>query len=424
MKHYFIDNVILSPAGPFVIASEPRWRAWQSSFLFCKYLHVFSNPAEALSTPSKGVSSSLFRLRKDFVQLIFFFIFCSLLFSPLSFAQSPQTLKLKLFSGQELKEVYIMTEGACCFEILSFEAGQLFWKKKPVQGPLTFVGLTKIRHPEAGQKNVVGKTTIQVVRNGFAIQAEVGLENYVQSVLASELPADTPLEALKAVSIAIRTYAIRFQDRHEAQGFDLCDLTHCQVYGALVRDPIYRRATQATQHKILTYQGEPAVTLYHSVCGGMTSPNQAVFSGKPLPYLQGVDDQGACSQAENFQWQRDVYPREIQKLQALGIHFEKLKIAQGSNKGRIYSFYQEDKNHQEWLASELLSLIGKNLGWALFKSTWFKWEFKGDHLMLEGKGFGHGVGLCEAGASHFAKRGWNYEKILQFYYPGTQLLKR
>ncbi len=330
----------------------------------------------------------------------------------------PKELHLQIFTGRDLQELYIMKDGACCFEILSLKNGQSTWKGQKISLPIEFHGFTRIRHPQLGQKNITGKVVITRSNSSFIIHAQVHFEDYVMGVLASELPPDTPIEALKAVAVAIRSYAAKYGQRHHQENFDVCDLTHCQVYGGFTQNPIYRRIVQQTRGEMLLFQNTPIAALYHSVCGGQTDANQNVYGGPALPYLQGVNDNAICKDGSNFSWESRLSEQEILKLKDAGINLSQLKIISQSKQGRLF---QVDNHGEIILAQELLSNIGKLLGWNRFKSNWFTMRQSEQALVISGKGFGHGVGLCEAGAVAMAKQGKKYQEILLFYYPGTRL---
>ena len=157
------------------------------------------------------------------------------------------------------------------------------------------------------QKKFSGKLLIRVHKKELEILEEIRLEDYVRGVLESEMPQGFPPEALKAQAILIRTYALANVKRHQLEGFDLCDLTHCQVYGG--KNLNYRsleEAVQATRGIFLAYQLKPIQALYHSTCGGHTSANQKVFEGPALSYLQGVDDEKWCSKSPHYTWENSI----------------------------------------------------------------------------------------------------------------------
>lgn len=296
---------------------------------------------------------------------------------------------------------------------------------KPGPAPLEIkmVGVS-----EKGPRRFGGELEIRA-RNGrlFLIERP-DLEDYVSAVLGAELPEDFPLEAQKAQAVLARTYAVAERGRHAAEGFDLCDLTHCQVYaGILPLSSKQSEAIRSTQHQILSYQGKPVSALFHSTCGGHTSANQRVFGGRPLPYLQGVSDGQFCAASPHSLWQGEVPMEQIAVLLEAGgsspIRGEVRSVLPRDREpqGRIFSLELMADQRVEVSAMDFLSWIGKTLGWNELKSNWFEVQVKEGLAHFTGRGLGHGVGLCQWGAKGRAEAGMKFPAILQSYFPGTRV---
>ncbi len=281
------------------------------------------------------------------------------------------------------------------------------------------------------QKKFSGKLLIRVHKKELEILEEIRLEDYVRGVLESEMPQGFPPEALKAQAILIRTYALANVKRHQLEGFDLCDLTHCQVYGG--KNLNYRsleEAVQATRGIFLAYQLKPIQALYHSTCGGHTSANQKVFEGPALSYLQGVDDEKWCSKSPHYTWENSIsipILSEVLKKDSQTNpkgEVQGLKIADGESGGRVFELEIEGKRNAKVAALDFLSVVGRYLGWNILKSNWFSVEIKNNEAVFSGHGLGHGVGFCQWGAKGMAEAGKKYNEILFHYFPGTQLVQR
>lgn len=247
------------------------------------------------------------------------------------------------------------------------------------------------------------------------------LEDYVVSVLASELPGDFPMEALKAQAVLIRTLAIRPTQDHRLQGYDFCDTTHCQLFRPPRPLPEkFLQAVKQTKGRILSYGGKPAVVLYHSQCGGHTSPNHRVFGGRPLPYLRGVEDSAFCGQGPQAQWESTLTVSQLEE--ALNFTpLEQIQIIDGEPQGRNFTLALEGRREEILPAQDFLLRVGKKLGWEKIKSAWFTVDTGNGMVNFKGRGLGHGVGMCQWGARGMALEGKNYREILHHYFPGTQV---
>ncbi len=282
------------------------------------------------------------------------------------------------------------------------------------------------------QKKFLGRVSIRIRDGALFFVEELPLEGYVRGVLEAEVPAGYPPEALKAMAVLIRTFALAHQDRHAKEGFELCDLTHCQVYGGRQMNYLsFDEAVKATRGVTLGYQLKLAETPYHSTCGGHTSSFHCVFGGKPIPYLQGVSDGEACADSPHSTWESTIPLKVLEEVlkkekdtNPKG-EIKNLRIAdQEEGGGRASTIAVEGPRTFEISAQKFLSLVGRYLGWSLLKSNWFEVEVKDGQAHFKGRGLGHGVGLCQWGARGLALKGKNFEEILQHYYPGTQLIER
>jgi len=302
--------------------------------------------------------------------------------------------------------------------------GSQLWIESTPEGFLEVEGEGGVRRRFRGRLN------IRPGSQGLQFFLDLSLEDYVQGVLASEIPADTPIEAMKAMAVLIRTYALASAPRHADQGFDFCDLTHCQAFGGFQESlPQVEVAARSTRCLILTYQDKPIQALYHSTCGGHTSANQNVFGGQALPYLQGVVDP-YCKASPNYSWEAQVERgalEEIFRQESMGAWSGPLTALQAKEaepQGRIFSLEAVGANRLELRTEKFLSLAGKKLGWNQVKSAWFTVLPEGDAFHFTGHGLGHGVGLCQWGARGMALEGKKFDQILRFYFPQTRLRRR
>ena len=244
------------------------------------------------------------------------------------------------------------------------------------------------------------------------------LETYVARVLAGEAVRNSQPAALEALAITVRTFALANRGRHQADGFDLCDTTHCQVLRAAT--PATESAAQATAGRILTSGGIPAQVFYSASCGGRTEIPSNVWPGAENPaYLPSADDDG-CGGAPA--WEADLAPADLLRaFKAAGFRGDRLqdvRILSRNSSGRVARLKLEGLRPEEITGQDLRVAVGHTLGWQHIKSTAFDLQWKGSAYHFSGHGSGHGVGMCVIGSARLAERGTAATAILAKYFPG------
>ena len=258
------------------------------------------------------------------------------------------------------------------------------------------------------------------------------LEDYLVGVLAEEMPASYHMEALKAQAVAARTRLRTGCDKHPEA--DACaDYAHCQGYlgnagqqakwGAeyAVYHARLQKAVSDTAGEIITYEGTPITVLYHAVSGGFTEDAKAVFGGE-VPYLKGVESKGeeGVSKFETTQSFTNAnaaallnaaFPNAHLSAEWLPIQLMPLSF---SDSGRVALLQLGDT-----------VITGRELRQALnLNSTLFSVQFTDSNVAFSQKGYGHGVGMSQAGANAMAAKGHTYAAILSHYFQGTALLNQ
>jgi stage II sporulation protein D len=257
---------------------------------------------------------------------------------------------------------------------------------------------------------------------------EVGLETYLMGVVPCEMGPASPPEALKAQAVAARTYTLRRIGAFAAQGYDVDDTTRCHTYkGADVEDPRSNEAIRLTSGQILVYNGRPIEAFYATVSGGITASGSEVFkSAEPyLVSIRDVDETGRPYAADNkyFTWTKEVTAEEllaaIAPLGLQGKEVTEFAVGGRTESGRV-SFVKvvSDGGEIAIPAGDLRKALGNDA----LRSTLFEISKTSAGWRLDGKGWGHGVGMCQAGAIGRAKAGQRYEDILRAYYSGVELL--
>jgi len=262
------------------------------------------------------------------------------------------------------------------------------------------------------------------------------LDQYVLGAVRAELPPrtlqnDVLYRMLQVQAVVSRTYALANIHRHNAEGFDVCDSTHCQLYRARLSsesdtDPAARAVT-ATQGQVITFAGRVIQALFHSSCGGHTTSAGAVWGGEELPYLRPVPDWFCSRPATATNWEFTI--DETSLRDALN---SDLKTTVGNRLGRIEVIQRDPSGRAELVAlngarapvvraEELRAVLSRVFGQRSFRSTWFTIARRGSQFVFAGVGYGHGVGLCQTGASQRAQAGQMPTDIIAHYYPGTHL---
>lgn len=276
--------------------------------------------------------------------------------------------------------------------------------------------------PAASAQDLASIPTIRigVLRNGSYEVATLPLEPYVARVLTGEaLPGSEPA-ALESLAIAIRTYAFGNRGRHRAEGFDLCDQTHCQVMRSST--PVTDRAAQATAGQVLLYKGEPATVYYSASCGGRTEKPSNVWPGAvDAPYLPSRADDGCGGTPE---WSAELSIADLQRaLRAAGFAgvLRDVRIAARNESGRASRLALDGLTPREVSGQDLRAAVGRTLGWQYIQSAAFELRRSGSAFRFAGHGSGHGVGMCVIGSTKLAIAGETAAEILRRYFPGTEI---
>ena len=244
--------------------------------------------------------------------------------------------------------------------------------------------------------------------------ADLRLEDYVYYTLSGESHSMKQREALRAMAIAARTFAVKNRGRHAAQGYDFCDTTHCQDLRFQTPPRAIAEAVEDTEAELVWYEGRPAEVFYHQHCGGVTASARTVWGAHRTPYLVSQTDD-ACIARRRGAWSSTVSKAEAARALGVG-SLDHLRVESRTPSGRVNRL-QTDSRRIE--ASDFRFILGRAFGWTTVPSTLFQVFDDGDTLRLQGYGSGHGVGLCQIGAEVRGERGATARQILAFYFPGT-----
>ena len=263
----------------------------------------------------------------------------------------------------------------------------------------------------------LGRTTA----DGRTRVENVAVDTYIAQVLAGEGQPRASDAAQDALAITARTFALANRNRHRAEGFDLCDTTHCQVLRPATATT--RRAAEATSGRVLLHQGQPAFVFYSAWCGGQTELASEVWPGAAdYSYEPSLEDD-ACD--DEPQWSSEVRADQIEAaLRAAGLRGSRLRdlrVLSRNKSDRVARLRVEGFTPSDISGHEFRMAVGRVAGWQTIKSTAFAVDRTGSGYRFRGRGFGHGVGLCVIGAGRRASRGASAEEILRFYFPGLSV---
>lgn len=346
-----------------------------------------------------------------------------------------------------------------CFSVEQVTIGKQFhWERTETQ---TFRGTLRL---------IVDEEKILVIN-------EIPMEDYLLSVISSEMKATCSLEFLKASAVISRSWImaqlehrrqhegehntffsfsksdsemIRWYDREEHTLFDVCADDHCQRYQGVTRSfsPQAKQAIDATRGQILVYGGEICDARFGKCCGGMTNTYRHCWDNKDLPYLQHVDDP-YCSQAtpqvldqvlndydrettDFLEWTVEYSQQEMQELVSENLRTDlgqitDLQDVERSQSGHLSKLKIVGTQKEFTIGKELE--IRRTLSHSHLKSSAFRVERLDivdgipQRFRLCGRGWGHGVGMCQIGAAVMGEQGHKFQSILHHYYKEAEIKK-
>lgn len=265
------------------------------------------------------------------------------------------------------------------------------------------------------QRVYPGRLLIEWEDGELLIVNELSLQDYVTSVALSEL-GWTAGEALRAQALLARTWAVTHTQPGQIYDFD--DLTNSQVYkGLFAQTAAVDRLLQSNAARILTYKNKPVEVLYHADCADKVYSAHQIWGGTHTPYLAQV--QLPFHDTQSTHWQRTLLRSKVDEI--FSAYARGTQAIQYKNAVRNARLGVEVNG--QWLGVDEFRLrVNRVLGWNQIRSNEFTVQDKGERLYFSGRGHGHLVGLCQKRAIALARQGWSAERILQLFYPGTELV--
>jgi stage II sporulation protein D len=298
------------------------------------------------------------------------------------------------------------------------------WKR--LQKPLILSG--RFRLQAAGEEPVIaaGKWTITSQQGGLRVLLTLPSEAYVLAALNGEAAPDEPLASLKVMAISMRTFALENANRHSAQGFGLCDSTHCQALRLGKPRSEVELAVRETAGETLWSGDQRAHIYYTQHCGGRSESAAAVWPDEQVSYLAGNRTDPYCLRRSHAEWHAAIPLAQLSDIfRAQGWHtpspIADIRVTRRSSEGRAELLEVTGRGAPAQLsASSFRFAVDRQLGWNQVRSDWYTATVAGAVVVeIQGKGYGHGAGLCQAGAYEMAMEGKTETEILNFYFPGT-----
>jgi stage II sporulation protein D len=269
------------------------------------------------------------------------------------------------------------------------------------------------RKPRLYQDNII----VDVEQGNLKCVNEIELDNYVGGVVQAESGRLSHPEFYKVQTILARTFALAHIQKHALEGFSLCDHTHCQAYFGKPTELNIIKSVFETKNKIVVDENLNLIeAAFHSNSGGQTLNSEDVWGSK-LSYLRSVNDSFSLKMP-NAKWERKIAKDDW-------ISYLKIKhnYPVDDEDAKLLAFNFKQDTRKPFLESNNIKVPLKIVRTDFqLKSTFFSIVPKDDSLIFKGKGFGHGVGMCQEGAMRMAKLGYTYLDILNFYYQNTQLI--
>jgi stage II sporulation protein D len=246
---------------------------------------------------------------------------------------------------------------------------------------------------------------------------EISLDNYIAGVVQAESGRRSFQEFYKVQAILARTFALSHLQKHVAESFNLCDHTHCQAYFGKTTELDIMKAVTDTKGKVVVDDNLNLIdAAFHSNSGGQTANSEDVW-GSRLSYLRSVNDTFS-TKMPNAKWERKMAKDDWLSYLKLKHNYP----IHDSNARWIALTFKQDLR-KPYLEASNVKVPLKNVRTDLqLKSTFFSVISVGDTVIFKGKGFGHGVGMCQEGAMRMAKLGYKCPEVINFYYQKTQLI--
>ncbi len=382
---------------------------------------------------------TLFLLKKNtLLKATCLLLFAAFFLNTYALCGTPETIiKIGILSGK--KRVHLKSYGKLevvdinTLEAIKLKAGRDYALEAASEGikigdkvlgcQVRFVSRNRKEMLTVNGRRYRDTVMIKKTTEGLTAINELGLDGYLFGVLPVEISPDWPLESLKAQAVVSRTYVMNNMGKYESRGYDLSSDIFSQIYrGVEVENPKSNQAVTETVGQVLTYKGNLAAAYFFSSCGGYTANVKEVW-GDDIPYMRGVSCP-YCKDSPRYRWEKKVTPGLIKDtLNKKGYSIGKVRginFISRTDSGRIKDMEIVHSGGRTTINGHKFRMsVGPNI----IKSTMMSIDRTKEKFLFYGRGWGHGVGMCQWGAKGQADRGRNYKEILNFYFPGTKVKK-
>ena len=266
-------------------------------------------------------------------------------------------------------------------------------------------------------RNFDDNITVSLVNGYLRIINNIDIEKYVAGVVEAEAGIMKNSEFYKVQAVACRSYVLRNIKRHADEGFNVCDKVHCQVYYGKCYNQDILKATEDTKHFVIIDKELNFVSaVFHCNCGGQTVSSENVWTLSST-YLKSRKDT-FCLKSKNASWEFKIHKDDFLSYLKKNFNFP---VEDSSMVKQLFHFSQANGRKVYLLDMPTIHLknIRADLG---LKSTFFSIYEDNDMLIFKGRGFGHGVGLCQEGAMEMIKDGFKYDDIIKYYYSNVYIV--
>lgn len=242
----------------------------------------------------------------------------------------------------------------------------------------------------------------------------VDVDKYIAGVVDAEAGPSAHIEFYKAQALLARTYALGHIDKHIDEGFNLCDQVHCQVYkGRSIRNPDILKATKETTDEVIVdANGDIISGAFHANCGGQTANSGDVWV-TPHPYLVSIMDP-YCKNRPSSSWEIRV---PIEKWREFLV---KKGVAAETMSPDSFVFTSKERVNYYEVGGAKIPTTDIRMHFNL-RSSFFSVDIVSNSVRLKGRGYGHGVGLCQDGGMQMARKGKTYSEIIMHYFQGVSI---